>query len=169
MDTPLILPATAADLHGILAIYNEVIATSTAVFSLDPVTLDDRRTWFEARRRAGYPVLVADQKGEVAGFSSFGEFRGAWQGYRFSVEHSVHVRRDCRGAGIGRALVAALFSPAAAMGKHVMIGGIDANNEPSLRLHDTLGFERVAHFKEVGHKFDRWLDLVFVQKFIDRR
>lgn len=164
-----IRPATAADLPAILAIFNDVIATSTAVFSLDPVTLDERRLWHEARQRAGFPVLVAEHQADaaVAGFASFGEFRGAWPGYRYSVEHSVHVHPDWRGQGIGTQLVSALFEPARTMGKHVMIGGIDAANEASLRMHDALGFERVAHFKEVGRKFDRWLDLVFVQRFLD--
>lgn len=162
-----IRPATTADLPEILAIFNDVIATSTAVFSHDPVTLDDRRLWFETRQRAGFPVLVADRDGAVVGFASFGEFRGAWPGYRYSVEHSVHVRRDCRGQGIGPRLVTALFAPALAMGKHVMVGGIDATNAASLRMHEALGFERVAHFKEVGHKFGRWLDLVFVQRLLD--
>ena len=167
MNPTAIRPATADDLPGILAIYNDVIATSTAVFSLDPVTLDDRRAWFAARQRAGFPVLVAERDGTVAGFASFGEFRGAWHGYRYSVEHSVHVRQDCRGQGLGGALVTALFAPALALQKHVMIGGIDAANEASLRLHEKLGFERVAHFREVGHKFGRWLDLVFVQRLLD--
>lgn len=167
IETPHIRPATAADLPGILDIYNDVVATSTAVFSLTPATLDDRRAWFEGRQQAGYPVLVAERDGAVAGFSSFGEFRGAWHGYRYSVEHSVHVRRDCRGQGLGGQLITALFAPALAMGKHVMIGGIDAGNAASLRLHERLGFERVAHFREVGHKFGRWLDLVFVQRFLD--
>lgn len=159
--------ATDSDLPAILAIYNDVIATSTAVFSLQPTTLDERRAWWEARRSGGYPVVVADVDGAVAGFASFGEFRGAWHGYRYSVEHSVHVRVDLRGRGVGSALVQALLPRAAAMGKHVMIGGIDAANAGSLRLHERLGFERVAHFREVGHKFGRWLDLVFVQRFID--
>lgn len=163
----LIRAATPADLPGILDIFNEVITTSTAVFFLDPVTLDDRRIWLEGRQRAGYPVLVADRQGEVAGFASFAEFRGAWHGYRYSVEHSVHVRRDCRGQGLGSQLVTALFEPALALQKHVMIGGIDAANDASLRMHEKLGFERVAHFKEVGHKFGRWLDLVFVQRILD--
>ncbi len=167
METPYIRDATPADLEGILAIYNDVILTSTAVYSPAPSTLEDRRAWFDARRSAGYPVLVAELRGEVLGFSSFGEFRGAWPGYRYSVEHSVHVRGQCRGQGIGSRLVQALFRPASDMDKHVMIGGIDAANEGSLRMHEKLGFERVAHFREVGHKFGRWLDLVFVQRFID--
>jgi L-amino acid N-acyltransferase len=116
---------------------------------------------------AGFPVLVAEVDGAVAGFSSFAEYRGAWPGYRYSVEHSVHVRSDCRGRGIGAALLTALFPLAATLGKHVMVGGVDATNAVSLRMHERLGFERVAHFREVGHKFGRWLDLVFLQRFID--
>ncbi|MGO8798062.1 MAG: N-acetyltransferase family protein [Roseiarcus sp.] len=159
--------AGTPDLPQILAIYNDVIATSTAVYSTEPVAFTERAEWFEARRRRGFPVLVADEGDGVLGFSSFGEFRGAWAGYRYSVEHSVHVRADARGKGVGRGLVAALFPLAAAQGKHVMIGGIDASNEGSLRFHERLGFERVGHFREVGRKFDRWLDLMFVQRFLD--
>lgn len=167
LKPPHIRSATKADVPGILAIYNDVIATSTAVFSLTPASLDDRLAWLETRQQQGFPVLVADDEGEVVGFSSFGEFRVAWHGYRYSVEHSVHVRRDRRGHGLGPQLVTALFAPARARGTHVMIGGIDADNEASLRMHERLGFERVAHFREVGHKFGRWLDLVFVQRFLD--
>jgi L-amino acid N-acyltransferase len=167
MPTIDIRPASAGDLPALLAIYNDVIATSTAVYSLAPTTLSERQAWFDARRNGGYPVLVAVSGGETLGFSSFGEFRGAWPGYRYSVEHSVHVHRNHRGRGIGSALVEALIPPARAMDKHVMIGGIDAANDGSLRLHERLGFERVAHFREVGHKFGRWLDLVFVQRILD--
>jgi phosphinothricin acetyltransferase len=162
-----IRPAASADVPGILAIYNEVIENSTAVYALDPVTLDERRAWCEERHAQGYPVLVAADQGEVLGFASFGPWRGAWPGYRYTVEHSVHVRASRRGEGIGRALVEALFPLAVDTGKHVMIGGIDAQNGASLRFHERLGFAPVAHFKEVGHKFGRWLDLVFVQRILD--
>ena len=166
------MPIRAAapdDLPAILAIYNDVIATSTAVYALEPATLDERRAWLEARRAQGFPVLVATDgdRAEVLGFASFGEWRGAWPGYRYTVEHSVHVRADRRGTGVGRGLVEALFGLAREMGKHVMIGGIDAMNEASMRFHERLGFERVAHFREVGRKFGRWLDLVFVQRMLD--
>jgi L-amino acid N-acyltransferase YncA len=163
----LIRDAETRDLPRILAIYNEVIATSTAVYSTQAVTLQERAEWFDQRRGGGWPVLVASEGGAILGFSSFGAFRGAWTGHRYSVEHSVHVRADARGGGVGRRLVEALFPLAAAQGKHVMIGGVDAANEGSLRFHERLGFERVAHFKEVGHKFGRWLDLVFLQRFLD--
>lgn len=159
--------AQPRDLPQILAIYNEIIAASTAVYSLEPTTLAERAEWREQRLSRGFPVLVAVDGDEVLGFSSFGEFRGAFAGYRYSVEHSVHVGAGARGRGIGRSLVTALFPLAAALGKHVMIGGVDAANEGSLRFHEKLGFERVAYFREVGRKFDRWLDLVFVQRFLD--
>jgi phosphinothricin acetyltransferase len=159
--------AVPADLPGILAIYNEVIATSTAVYALAPATPAERTAWFEGRYAQGYPVLVAADGENVLGFSSFGEWRGAWPGYRYTVEHSVHVRADQRGKGIGRQLVEALFPLAAQMSKHVMIGGIDADNAASIRFHQRLGFVPAAHFKEVGHKFGRWLDLVFMQRLLD--
>lgn len=161
--------ATPDDLPDILAIYNDVIATSTAVYALDPVPLAERRSWFEARGAAGYPVLVAtdEETGGVLGFASFGEWRGAWPGFRYTVEHSVHVRADGRGRGTGRSLVEALFPLARALGKHVMVGAIDAANEGSLRFHASLGFVEAGRFREVGHKFGRWLDLAFMQRFLD--
>ena len=159
--------ASDDDLPAVVAIYNEVMRTSTAIYREEPATLAERQAWNEARKTNGYPLLVArTDDAPVAGFATFGDFR-AWPGYRYTVEHSVHVHRDLRGRGIGTALVQALLPLALAMDKHVMIGGIDATNEGSLRMHERLGFERVAHFREVGRKFGRWLDLVFVQRFID--
>jgi phosphinothricin acetyltransferase len=159
--------ATADDVPAMMAIYNEVVANSTAIYSFQPSTLDERREWLRLRTGSGWPVLAALRGDELVGYASFAEFRGAWPGYLHSVEHSVYVRADCRHQGIGRLLLQALLPIAAGMGKHVMIGGIDAANEASLRLHESLGFQRVAHFREVGRKFGRWLDLVFVQRFID--
>src|SRR5258708_14852941 len=163
----LIRDAQTGDLPQILAIYNEVIATSTAVYATEPASLAERADWWEQRRQRGFPVLVAAEGDNVLGFSSFGEFRGAWSGYRYSVEHSVHVHAQARGKNVGRLLVEALFPLAAAQGKHLMLGAVDAANDGSIRFHERLGFERVGHFKEVGHKFGRWLDLVFVQRFLD--
>jgi L-amino acid N-acyltransferase len=160
--------AVEVDLPGLLAIYNDVIATSTAVYSYTPVTLEDRAQWWKARVAQGYPVLVAADDTGVLGFSTFGDFR-SWPGYRFTVEHSVHIRANCRGQGIGKELVKALFPRAAALEKHVMIAGVDAANDASIRFHERLGFEKVGHLREVGHKFDRWLDLVFMQRSIAPR
>ncbi len=161
--------ACADDLPAMLAIYNEIVANTTAIYNDKPSSLDERREWLRGRSGGGWPVLAALRGDELVGYASFAEFRGAWPGYRHSVEHSVYVRADCRHQGIGSALVRSLLPLAAALDKHVMIGGIDAANEGSLRLHERLGFQRVAHFCEVGRKFGRWLDLVFVQRFIDAR
>ena len=160
--------AVESDLPGLLAIYNDVIATSTAIYSDQPVSLEDRTQWWRARVKQGYPVLVALDGSGVLGFSTFGDFR-TWPGYRFTVEHSVHVRADRRGHGVGKELVTALFPRAEALGKHVMIAGVDAANEASIRFHERLGFEKAAHLREVGHKFNRWLDLVFLQRWIGSR
>jgi phosphinothricin acetyltransferase len=157
--------AGADDLPGLLAIYNEVIATSTAIYTEQPATLDDRVAWWNARVAQGYPVLVATDGTGVTGFASFGDFR-SWPGYRFTVEHSVHVRADRRGGGVGTALMRVLLARAAALGKHVVIAGVDADNQASLQFHERLGFSRVAHFSQVGFKFGRWLDLVFLQRFL---
>lgn len=166
VSTMVIDSATESDLAAILEIYNDVIANSTAVYTAELSTLDERRGWWQARRRGGFPILVAREAGEVVGFSSYGEFRAAWPGYRHTVEHSVHVRPDHRARGIGQALLSELVGVAERAGQHVMLGAIDADNAASLALHLKLGFARVAHFREVGRKFDRWLDLVFMQRLL---
>jgi L-amino acid N-acyltransferase len=158
--------ASEADLPAILEIYNDVVATSTAIYRDEPATLEDRAGWLAGRRAEGHPVLVAVDGGEVVGLATFGGFR-AWPGYRFTVEHSVYVRAGRRGHGIGAALMTPLIGRAAAMGMHVMIAGIDADNTASIRFHERLGFTEAAHLREVGFKFGRWLDLVLMQRFLD--
>ena len=157
-----IAAATRQDLAEILEIYNEVIRTSTAVYTEIELTAERGAAWFDAKRSGGFPFIVAKDASGITGFGTFGEFR-APPCYRHSVEHSVHVRRDRRGEGIGRSLVIELMNLAAAMQKHVMIAGIDADNAVSIKLHESLGFINVGHFHEVGFKFGRWLDLVFLE------
>jgi len=157
--------ATDSDVPAILAIYNDVVANTTAIYDERPSTFDERQAWFEARRSKNLPVLVGELNGEVMGFSTFGEWRSRW-GYRYTVEHSVHVRVDCRGKGFGRRLIEALFPRAAALGMHTMIGHIDSAATASLRLHEKLGFEVVGTFREVGRLRERWLDVVAVQREI---
>jgi L-amino acid N-acyltransferase len=155
--------ASRQDLPGILAIYNEVIRNSTAVYSEVEFTPDRGEAWFDAKAEQGFPFIVARDGLDVVGFGTFGDFR-AWPCYRYSVEHTVHVRPDHRGQGVGRALVLELIRRAKMMRKHVMVAGIDADNKVSIGLHESLGFSVVGHFHEVGFKFGRWLDLVFLER-----
>ena len=159
----IIRDAEEADLPGILEIYNEVLTNSTAIYAYEPAPIEERRAWMQGRLEAGFPVLVAGEPGDVLGFSSFGVWRAA-PAYLHTVEHSVHVRADMRGKGVGRALVEALMPRARAMGMHRIIGGIDGDNASSIAFHKSLGFVEVARFTEVGWKFGRWLDVVFMQR-----
>jgi phosphinothricin acetyltransferase len=161
-----IRPATEEDIPAITAIYNEVVANSNAVWTEKPDTEADRLAWMKARRALGYPVLIATEGTAVLGYGTFGDFR-AWPGYRHSVEHSVYIHADHRGRGLGRAIINELISAAAALGKHVLIAGIDGGNTASIRLHARAGFVEVARMPEVGRKFGRWLDLVFMQRILD--
>lgn len=157
--------AAEADLPAIVDIVNDAIANTTAVWSDEPVDVANRRAWLAERREAGNPVLVAVDGGEVVGFGSYLQFR-AWSGYRNAVEHSIYVRSDRRGSGVGSALVEALIAHARADGKQVVIGGIEGKNLASLRLHRRAGFIEVGRMPGIGEKFGRRLDLVFVQKQI---
>ena len=150
------------DLPQMLDIYNEIIANTTAVFQYDLHTLEMRREWFEKKKEEGYPVFVAEEDKIIVGFSTIGQFRN-WQAYKYSVENSVYVKADCRQRGISNLLLQPLIDSAKNMGMHTIIAGIVADNEASLALHKQFGFVEVAHFKEVGYKFEKWLDLKFLQ------
>ena len=162
VQSPIIRNATVDDLPGILEIYNHAIINTTAVYSEQPHTLDMRIAWYNDRISNGFPVFVAEINGAVAGFSTFGHFR-AWPCYRFTVEHSVYVHIDHRGKGLSKLLMQPLIDRAREMKLHVLIAGIDGENEVSYRLHQSFGFVEVAHFKEVGFKFGRWIDLKFME------
>lgn len=164
----MIRTATSDDLAGILAIYNDAVLHSTAIWNETPVDLDNRARWFAERTGRGFPVLVAeDADGKVAGYASFGDFR-PFEGYRLTVEHSIYVRSDARGKGIGRALLGTLVMEAERMGKHAIVGGIEAGNLASVRLHEQFGFVRVGLLPQVGLKFGRFLDLLFMQRTFGR-
>jgi L-amino acid N-acyltransferase YncA len=164
-QTTTIRAAERSDLAGVLAIYNEVIRNSTAVYSEVEFTPARGEQWLAAKADQGFPFIVALEAEEVVGFGTFGEFR-AWPCYQNTVEHSLHVRVDRRGRGIGRALLIALIERAKGMRKHVMIAGIDAENAASIGLHQSLGFTLAGRFHEVGFKFGRWLDLVFLERLL---
>ncbi len=158
--------ATRADLPGIVDIYN-VSVTTTSTWSETPQTLEERDAWFEARSDAGEGVFVAVDNEVIIGFSAYGEFRNPhWTGYRFTVENTVHIREGHGGHGVGRALMEALIEHATQNGKHVMVAAVDGENEGSVTFHERLGFTVVGRMPEVGWKFDRWLDLVLLQRVL---
>lgn len=162
----LIRPATHADLPGILEIYNDAVLKTTASYDYEPRTLEHRTQWFEDRQRDGYPVFVAvDEAGSVVGWSALNPYH-ARMGYRFTAENSVYVAESVRGQGIGQLLLGPLIDAAKTRGLHAIIAVIDAENEASIRLHAKFGFEKVGYFKEVGFKFGRWLDVVYMERIV---
>ena len=157
--------ANENDLQQTLDIYNEIIANSTAIFQYEPQTIEMRKAWFAEKQEKGFPVFVAEEDNMIVGFSTFGQFRN-WQAYKHSVENSVYVKADQRGKGIGKLLLKPLIDVAKEMKLHTIIAGIVADNKASIALHQQFGFVEVAHFKEVGFKFDKWLDLKFLQLMV---
>jgi len=159
----IIRPATREDLPGILAIYNDAVINTTASYDYEPRTLDHRIAWFEDHAKHNLPIFVAvDGAGRVVGWSALNRFHDR-MGYRFTSENSVYVAADQRGKGVGKLLMAPLVKAARERGLHAIIAAIDAANEASIRLHAGFGFERVALLKQVGFKFDRWLDVVYME------
>ncbi len=163
--------ADEGDLPAISAIYNSTIDDTTTSWADEPETLEHRQVWFAARREAGDPVLVAvdDPSGQVVGFTAWGWFRGegTWPGYRHTREQTIHVAAGHQGQGLGRLLIDALVDRARAAGVHVLVAGVDSATEGSLRFHERMGYREVARMPEVGRKFDRWLDLVLLQRIVD--
>ncbi|MBI6555723.1 N-acetyltransferase family protein [Pseudomonas sp. LY-1] len=158
----MIRDATEQDLPAIRDIYNDAVLNTTAIWNEQLVDLANRQAWFTARQAQRYPILVAVDNDEVTGYASFGDWR-PFEGYRYSVEHSVYVRNDQRGKGLGPRLMQALIERARAGGKHVMVAAIESGNQASLRLHERLGFSTTGQMPQVGIKFGRWLDLTFMQ------
>ena len=163
MSPALLRDAAPADLAAMLAIYNHAVLHTTASYDYLPRGEDRQREWFAAKQAAGLPVLVAEQDGQVAGYASYGPFR-AWDGYRFTVEHSVYVGEAFRRRGIASALLDRLLAQAAGQGMHLMVGAIDAANAGSIALHRRLGFVEAGVLKEAGYKLERWLDLLFMTR-----
>lgn len=160
--------ALVKDAGPIAGIYNQAVRETVAIWNDSEVDVANRRAWIADRQVAGYPVLVLEEDGEVIGYASYGAYR-PFDGYKYSVEHSVYVRPDHHGRGYGRLLMETLIERARKGKVHVMIGGIASENEGSLALHKKLGFVETGRMPEVGQKFGRWLDLVFMQLNIDNR
>lgn len=159
----LIRDAGLSDIAAITAIYNHAVLHTTAIWNDTTISVQNRIDWLRQRQAQGYPVLVAvNQANEVLGYASFGDWR-PFDGYKQTVEHSVYVRQGQQGAGIGTALMQALMLRARQLDKHVMVAAVDADNIASIKLHLALGFQQVGLMPQVGRKFGRWLDLVWLQ------
>lgn len=151
----------------ILAIFNEAIANSTALWDYEPRTLESMEAWFEAKEQSRYPVIgVVDDAGTLMGFGTYGRFRER-AAYKYSVEHSIYVAVPFRHRGVGRILLREVIAAARAQEYHLLVGGIDATNHASIRLHEEFGFTHAGTIREAGFKFGRWLDLAFYQLALD--
>jgi len=151
----------------ILAIFNEAIVNSTAIYDYQMRTAEMMEAWFETKAKGNFPVIgVENESGELMGFASFGTFR-AWPAYKYSVEHSVYVDARFRGRGVGRRLLEAVIEAARERDYHVLVGAIDAANRASCALHERLGFTHCGTIREAGFKFGRWLDLSFYQMILN--
>jgi phosphinothricin acetyltransferase len=161
--------ATIGDGAAIGALYNATVRTTTVAWTEELESLETRRAWLEEQLAAGNPVLVAELGDRVIGFASYDDFRDStkWPGYRFTVEHSIHVQAEHQGQRVGSELLGALISRARSAGKHTMIGAIDSENAGSIRFHARHGFVEVARLSEVGFKFGRWLDLVLMECILE--
>ncbi len=154
-------PATAADLAAINAIFNYYVAHSTCVWTTTPCSEAERKTWFEEHGEA-MPVLVAEHDGYVVGWASLSSFRTAYT-LAGTLEDSVYVHHDFHRQRIGSRLLTELIGAARRMGLRSILANISADQEPSIRLHEKFGFQKVAHLRQVGKKFDQWFDGVYMQ------
>lgn len=155
--------AALPDLPAILDIYNEAVLNTTASYDYEPRTLEHRIAWFEDHQRHDLAVFVAvDQAGRVIGWSALNRFHDRI-GYQFTSENSIYVAADRRGQGVGKLLLPPLIEAARQRSLHALLAVIDASNEASIRLHAQFGFQTVGHFKEVGFKFGRWLDVIYME------
>ncbi|MCT1905016.1 GNAT family N-acetyltransferase [Oceanobacillus sojae] len=158
----MIREATPEDLAGILDIYNDAILHTTAVYTYKPQTLANRQEWYKQKMDAGYPILVSEQNGKVAGFATFGPFR-VWPAYKYSIEHSVYVDKEYRKKGIASSLMKEIIAVAREREYKTMVAGVDAANEKSIAMHKKFGFVHAGTIKNAGFKFNQWRDLAFYQ------
>jgi L-amino acid N-acyltransferase YncA len=149
--------------EAILAIFNEAIVNSTALYDYKPRTLETIAAWFDTKSKGKFPVIgIENDSGDLMGFGSYGTFR-AWPAYKYSVEHSLYVDARFRRQGVGKRLLRELIATAREQDYHILVGGIDATNSASIRLHEGLGFTHCGTIRQAGFKFGRWLDLSFYQ------
>lgn len=148
---------------AILAIFNEAIVNSTALYDYKPRTMEMMAGWFDAKSKGKFPVIgIENDSGDLMGFGSYGTFR-AWPAYKYSVEHSVYVAEAFRRQGIGKRVLQEVIAAAQGQDYHVLVGAIDATNSASIRLHEASGFTHCGTIRQAGFKFGRWLDLSLYQ------
>ena len=161
-------PASEADMAGVQAIYGDHVTHGLASFEETAPSIDEMRARFLTLKGKSYPYLVAERDGEIVGYSYAGPYRTR-SAYRFTVENSVYVARDCSGQGIGRALLADLIAECEKGPWRQMIAIIgNSGNSASIALHRSLGFRMVGTLREVGFKHDQWVDSVLMQRHLDR-
>jgi len=160
----LIRLARVADLQRINDIYNHYVLNSECTYQEEPSSYQERATWFAAHGSA-YPVTVAEQDGAIVAWGSISRFHPR-SAYSRTVENSVYVQSDMHRQGIGSAMLIDLLVRAKALGHHTVLALIDTKQTGSIALHKRYGFEQAAHLKEVGFKFNRWLDVVYLQKML---
>ncbi len=165
MSEALIRGAVEHDVPEIARIYNHAITNTTATFDIEPKTIQDRLRWF-SDRTDDYPVIVATIDGKVAGWAEIKPF-GTRRAYRHTVENAVYVDPEYQARGIGSALLGRLIEIAREKGFHAILALVVAGNECSARLHTKLGFEQVGVMREVGRKFENWLDLIVFEKMLN--
>ncbi|HVF33564.1 MAG TPA: GNAT family N-acetyltransferase [Acidimicrobiales bacterium] len=160
--------AVDEDLPLITELFNALIPSTTIAWRDEPADEAEMSAWFATQQEQGNPVLVAELDDQVVGYTTWAWFRGGarFPGYRHTRELTIHVSTDRHGRGVGRTLLEALVDRARAADVRVLVAGVDAENEPSIGFHERLGFVEVARMPEVGRKFDRWLDLVLLQRVI---
>ncbi len=152
---------------AILAIFNDAILNSTALYDYKPRTIEMMTDWFEAKSKGNFPVIgIENDAGELMGFGSYGMFR-TWPAYKYSIEHSVYVDARFRGRGIGKQLLKEIVAAAQQQDYHCLVGGIDTTNAVSIRLHESLGFVHCGTIRHAGFKFGQWLDLAFYQLILN--
>ncbi|MBT9384593.1 GNAT family N-acetyltransferase [Pseudooceanicola sp. CBS1P-1] len=161
----MIRPATLADHPRILEIWHPVYRDTTITFASVEKTPETLVTYIDSRRAAGREFFVAEVDGQVLGFATYDQFRGG-DGYAWAMEHTIILSPEGRGHGLGRALMGAVEDHARAAGAHVMIAGVSGENPVGVAFHAAVGYEETGRMPQVGRKFDRWLELVLMQKFL---
>lgn len=157
--------ANREDLEEITAIYNYYIENSTSVYHYSSKSEEEMNVWYTQKEKEGFPVIVEELDGKIAGFATYGPYR-PFEGYKKTIEHSVYVNKDCHGKGVGKKLLNAILQKGKESEYHVVVAYIDSENEISIRLHEKEGFVRCGTIKEAGYKFGKYRDLLIMEKFL---